>query len=532
MTKAALEKESSSATNDQELPDTSKDADIAAELALGRAAKNRDVSGVKAKKKAALDKLRQDRIDAKKDEKEDSDYDYGDDDDDDSDVDADYKPWAEKNKKETRLERMARDDSDQSDDEDKVTGNQVFEEADLDEYRLVTIPRRRLARWCNEPYFEKAVMDFYVRLAIGRDQRTQKPCYRLCKIVGIKSSTQYQFPQMGNSNDKPVLTNKWLHLKFGESSKWFKMLAISDSKPTREDVALSVNQVKNRRGGAHEILSKREAKKMRKMQDELVTNYTYTAEDIEKAITEKKALGKSISNIAAEKTKAAIAVKAAETQLEEAKALESELQRKLLEVDSAGEQLIDDQLQLAKERIEELTENLRKELENQNKIIEAEKLRRQRLGNNRNWAKVNERAKAANKVADVEAYKNEIIARRENSEQGSKDLFARRKVKPQILWEVGQGTEVKSENRNVQKDKTEEATRDDKNNTGKGRDETRERSNKSNKKLTDQINDLVIEEEVIAAGLIGLNQKKVVTNRIRKGISFQEYVERKAAGTL
>ena len=93
-----------------------------------------------------------------------------------------------------------------------------------------------------------------------------------------------------------VSTNKWLHLKFGDSSKWFKMLAISDSKPTREDVALCVNQVKNRRGGAYDILSKKEAKKMRKMQDDLVTNYTYTAEDIEKAITEKKALGKSISN--------------------------------------------------------------------------------------------------------------------------------------------------------------------------------------------------------------------------------------------
>jgi hypothetical protein len=308
------------------------------------------------------------------------------------------------------------------------------------------------------------------------------------------------------------------------------MLAISDSKPTREDVVLCVNQVKNRRGGAHDILSKKEAKKMRKVQDELVTNYTYTAEDIDKVITEKKALGKSISNIAAEKTKAAIAVKAAETQLEEAKALESELQRKLLEVDSAGERLIDDQLHQAKLRVEELTETLKKELENQTKIMEAEKQRRQRLANNRNWAKVNEKAKAANKVADVEAYKNEIAAKRE--EQGTKDLFARRKVKPQILWEVGQGTEVKAENRNAQKDKTEEATRDDKNNMGNGGDETRERNNNSSKKLADQINDLAIEEEVIAAGLIGLNQKKVATNRIRKGISFQEYMERKAAGTL
>ena len=48
-----------------------------------------------------------------------------------------------------------------------------------------------------------------------------------------------------------------------------------------------------------------------------------------------------------------------------------------------------------------------------------------------------------NKAADVEAYKSELAARREGTNTGTKDLYARRKVKPQILWEVGQKTEGK-----------------------------------------------------------------------------------------
>ena len=57
-------------------------------MGFDRAAKNKDVAGVKAKRKAALDQLRKDRAEAtNKKEDEESDLDYGDDDDDDSDDD-------------------------------------------------------------------------------------------------------------------------------------------------------------------------------------------------------------------------------------------------------------------------------------------------------------------------------------------------------------------------------------------------------------------------------------------------------------
>merc|ERR1739844_720102 len=99
--------------------------------------------------------------------------DYGDDSDDNSD--EDYleggkvsKPWLNK-RKGTRQLMSAVDDSedeDANDDDRRRSVQRIFIEADLTDFRKVTMPRRRLARWCNEPYFEEAVLNFYVRLAI------------------------------------------------------------------------------------------------------------------------------------------------------------------------------------------------------------------------------------------------------------------------------------------------------------------------------------------------------------------------------
>jgi len=300
---------------------------------------------------------------------------------------------------------------------------------------------------------------------------------------------------------------------------------ISDSVPTDDDVQMCLNQMKNRRGGK-DVLSKKEANKMRKGQDDLVTNYTYTTQDIQKSVAAKKTLSKNISNIGAEKTKAAIAVDAAELQLEEAQTQLTELEMKLLEVDAMEEEAVQDELDVAKSRVGELEEELKKKKVAQEKIHIAEASRTKRMKNsekNQNWAKVNERAKAANKAADVTAYKGELGARRDGLETGPKDLFARRKVKPKILWEVGQTMEEESNKVAV----SEEAARDDSNNNNKGQDESRERINSRKAKLADQINDLAIEEEALTAGLNGAHNKKIAATRVRKGISIQEYLERK-----
>jgi hypothetical protein len=320
-------------------------------------------------------------------------------------------------------------------------------------------------------------------------------------------------------------------LKFGGATKAFKMLTISDSKPTEDDVKMCLNQMKNRRGGSRDVLSKKEAKKMKKVQDNLINTYTYTVEDIQKSVEQKTNLSKKISNIAAAKTKSDIAVKGAEAQLEEAKDHNMLLESQLLEVDGQDEEeRVQDKLDKAKITIEELEEDLEKKKLIQAKVLEAEAQRLDRAVKNKKmqgWAKVNRKAKTANKTADVEAYKSE--AANKDAKKGPKDLYARRKAKKMILWEVGQKDESVEES--ADKDaavvSTEEVLQDDTNDTNNGVNESRQR-NKPN--LTDQLADIAIAEETITAGMSGANKK--VTSRVRKGISIQEYLKRKEAGTL
>jgi RNA polymerase-associated protein RTF1 len=116
------------------------------------------------------------------------------------------KPWQQKGKKASQLQ-SSDDESvgvEKKEDKPKDTSERRTEdaEADLEDYIKVSIPRRRLIRWCNEPFFEDAIKNCYVRLGIGRDNKTQKACYRLCKIVGIETKSEYSFP--ADDKQKPV----------------------------------------------------------------------------------------------------------------------------------------------------------------------------------------------------------------------------------------------------------------------------------------------------------------------------------------
>ena len=327
-------------------------------------------------------------------------------------------------------------------------------------------------------------------------------------------------------------TNKYLNVSFGDSVKLFKISYISDTSPNEEEVRAHVSQLKNRR--ETNLLSKKDATKMRKLQDDLVNNYTYTTEDIQRAVEEKKSLSKKISNIGADKTRTLIAVSAAEALYEETKKEKDELENKLFEANEMEEEDIKEQIEALQSKLVDLMDDLKKKQKAHKKILDAEASRIKRIQNSdkvQNWAKVNERAKAANKAADQEAYKNEKGAH----ESGSKDLFARRKVKPQILWEVGQKVDGEKEDE-AAKDKAdlsknEEAARDDSNNVSEKVD-TREAGNGRKAKLVDQINDLAMEEETLTTGLNGVIGKKSAATRVRKGLSIQEYLERKSEGAL
>jgi RNA polymerase-associated protein RTF1 len=140
-----------------------------------------------------------------------SDLDYGrdsDDSDDDYEESTMLKPWQQQKGKKKQMSESSDDESMGADDDDQQMPKGSIEtrtedtEASLEDYYKVSIPRRRLMRWCNEPYFEVAVKNFYVRLGIGRDTLTQKPCYRLCRIIGVVIKSEYNFS--ADQNQKQV----------------------------------------------------------------------------------------------------------------------------------------------------------------------------------------------------------------------------------------------------------------------------------------------------------------------------------------
>jgi RNA polymerase-associated protein RTF1 len=145
------------------------------------------------------------------DEESESDLDYGrdsDDSDDDYEESSMLKPWQQQKGRKKHQPESSDDESMGADDDNQQTPKGSMEtrtedtEAVLEDYYKVTVPRRRLMRWCNEPFFEKAVKNFYVRLGIGRDNMTQKPCYRLCQITGVVIKSEYSFPS--DPNQKAV----------------------------------------------------------------------------------------------------------------------------------------------------------------------------------------------------------------------------------------------------------------------------------------------------------------------------------------
>ena len=74
-------------------------------------------------------------------------------------------------------------------------------------------------------------------------------------------------------------------LKFGKSERQFPIKLVSDAKVTQEDVNQYITAMKTAR---QNLLTKKDANRIRRMQDDLVNNYVYTTEDIENNLKERK----------------------------------------------------------------------------------------------------------------------------------------------------------------------------------------------------------------------------------------------------
>jgi RNA polymerase-associated protein RTF1 len=311
-----------------------------------------------------------------------------------------------------------------------------------------------------------------------------------------------------------ITTDKALKLQFGKNERTFLMKLVSDNKASENDVFLYKTEVKNQR---QQVLSMKEANKIRRKQDELVGNYTYTTEDIETNLRNRKKKNQSAANLGSEQTRAAIAVQAGKAALVDAKLL-----AKSGDGDSAG-------VDAAKKALQE-------RLEDERLVMERVKDRNDRLtlrGADKKWALVNKRALEMNQKLDRGALRDLVQEKKDSESKPKFNPYARRKVKPKILWEVGQkDDEEKAELKKAEAKKAAESREKEHDGTPSLVQEQQEKAAAQNQSHQFAIDEEIMAQSSFTNGITGLSAKKPVRKRVRKGLSLNDYLERKGAGTL
>ena len=317
------------------------------------------------------------------------------------------------------------------------------------------------------------------------------------------------------------------------------MIMVSDQHPTKDEVAHFVNNVKGMR--SNEVLSKKKAAKLYKAQQDLVTNYSYTKEEIDRLVEEKKKNNK-IFNIGKERTIIQLAVKAAKSDVEETKQRIQMLEKRVEsgQLPEKEEKLIRNNIDNLEAHLMDAVEKYESKQTEEKRIMERYEAIKKRLRNTnqvQNLSRVNQRAYSANKRADYDAYKNQRMKENEQS----LDPYARRKVKPKNLWEVGQTKKDKGETPKKAKDKSSVPTsNEEKSKEVAKNNDTKEKKNDVSLSLqksdvASQSHQFAIDEELLGKGtsiFIDTRSKIRKRRRVRKGLSLAEYQSMKMAGTL
>ena len=319
------------------------------------------------------------------------------------------------------------------------------------------------------------------------------------------------------------------------------MYQVSDSSPNEEDIRKHVEFLKTKRS---KILMRRTAAQIRRKQDALVNNYTYTKEDIEQNLRERKKTGKTATNLGLEQTRMDIAVEGAKSALDDAKRQLEDARHQLNIASQSGDAKEQDSMEkavmAAETMVEDAKQDLKDRMEERREVMSIVKDRKRKLTtrrNDNNWAKVNQRAVKMNQGADFQSYK-EQQARKEAEAKGGAPKFnpyARRKVKPKILWEVGQKEEKKDDeaaqvnerDAAIEKELEEQARRD--------REKAAKAAQEAKKAAgVNQSHQFTLDADDLAHDSLsfGLGAKKRKITRVRKGLSLADYQKQKTAGVV
>ena len=329
------------------------------------------------------------------------------------------------------------------------------------------------------------------------------------------------------------------------------MITVSDSRPSEDDVAQLLNQLKTERL-TDQMLTKKAASKLRKRQDELVNNYTYTKEDIDMLVKDKKKRSKKSLNVGMEMSRIDIFIQAAKDAVEEAKKRLENAKVEQMEADDDVADTAEGEVRKAQDALQAAQKKLEEKKEEREKIVQEVNERSDRLKKSvkvQNWVKVNQRARLANREADFRSYK-------EQQERGQAkpkfDPYARRRQQPKNLWEVGGGPPAPAPGAagapptsggggadEEEKKETSPVERDDahagKDGEAGGIPRREELPAPPRPEAPAAAGRFAFDDDVLMGGdvaTLGGIGRQPTRPRARKGISLEEYQQRKAAGIL
>jgi RNA polymerase-associated protein RTF1 len=190
--------------------------------------------------------------------------------------------------------------------EEGELGEEYDVEASFEEVQAVLITRSKILEWIREPFLEDAMLDQFIRLAIGSttDQQSgvKKSVYRLVQVCEVyeRKPGKYQafkndpFIRSPYQLAPGLSTNKWLKVKIGKSTATFPMTIVSNSKLEESEFEKYCEDCV--KAGVKQPLRSdcRFAKNAQKEAKE----FRYTSADVAKLIEKR---GRKTSNFAAER---------------------------------------------------------------------------------------------------------------------------------------------------------------------------------------------------------------------------------------
>ncbi|CAL8470100.1 g9642 [Coccomyxa elongata] len=202
-------------------------------------------------------------------------------------------------RQEDRGRHYDRSESDSDDDRDARSQEaDDSEEAPMDEALRMQVRRSVLAKWLDEPFLEKTVVGCLVRV-------TSHGAYIVAEIIGVVEREPGTYRDHGPKVESPYTiaetgkqTNKWLLLQHGTAQKYMPIAWVSNKSFEEHEWRKWCRQCqKDNRpqlsmGDVHSAVARFKQ----------ALSYTYTAQDVQRMLDEKRARG-SMRNSAAEKAR-------------------------------------------------------------------------------------------------------------------------------------------------------------------------------------------------------------------------------------